>query len=73
MMFFLDAKSSVIFEKLAVTKGDRWWVERWTGGSGSPYAHSNGDLLNSTENSAQYSGIIYVGKESEREWKCVHV
>ena len=29
---------------------------------------ANGDLLYSTGNSAQCSGIIYVGKESEREW-----
>ena len=31
------------------------------------------DLLYSTENSIQYSVIIYVGKESEREWMCAHV
>ena len=29
---------------------------------------ANGDLLHSTENSTQYSVIIYGGKESEREW-----
>ena len=34
---------------------------------------ANGDLLYSTGNSTQYSVIIYVGKESEREWLCVHV
>ena len=28
-------------------------------------------LLYSTENSTQYSVIIYVGKESEKEWLCV--
>ena len=32
-----------------------------------------GDLLYSTENSFQYSVIIYVEKESEREWMCVYV
>ena len=31
------------------------------------------DLLYSTENSTQYSVIIYVGKESEREWICAYV
>ena len=34
---------------------------------------ANGDLLYSTENSTQYSAIIYVGKESEREWMCIYV
>ena len=29
---------------------------------------ANGDLLHSPENSTQYSVIIYVGKESEKEW-----
>ena len=33
----------------------------------------NWDLLYSTENSTQYSVKIYEGKESEREWMCVHV
>ena len=33
----------------------------------------NGDLLYSTENTTQYSVIIYVEKESEREWMCIHV
>ena len=34
---------------------------------------ANGDLLDSTENSTQYSVISYVGKESEGELRCVHV
>ena len=34
---------------------------------------ANRNLLYSTGNSTQYSVIIYVGKESEREWICVHV
>ena len=34
---------------------------------------ANGDLLYNTENSTWYSVIIYVGKESEREWMCVYV
>ena len=33
---------------------------------------ASGNLLYSTEHSTQYSGIIYVGKESKREWMCVH-
>ena len=32
-----------------------------------------GDMLYITEKYTQYSVIIYVGKESEREWICVHV
>ena len=32
----------------------------------------NKDLLNSTENSAQYSVITYMGKESEKEWIYVY-
>ena len=34
---------------------------------GSSKVHENRDLLYSKENSTQYSVIIYVGKESERE------
>ena len=34
---------------------------------------ANGDLLYGIENSTQYSVIIYIGKESEREWMCVYV
>ena len=34
---------------------------------------ANGDLLYSTGNSTQYSVMICVGKESKREWMCVHV
>ena len=33
----------------------------------------SGDLLYSMENSTQYSIIIYLGKESEREWMREHV
>ena len=32
---------------------------------------ANEGLLYSTENSTQYSTIIYVRKETEREWICV--
>ena len=34
---------------------------------------ANRVLQHSTGNSTQYSVIIYVGKESEREWMCLHV
>jgi len=34
---------------------------------------ANGNILYSTDNSTQYSVIIYVGRESEREWICVYV
>ena len=33
---------------------------------------SNKDLLYSTGNSAQYSVITYMGKESEKEWMYVY-
>ena len=33
---------------------------------------TNRDLLYNTENSKEYCVIIYVGKESEREWMYVH-
>ena len=34
---------------------------------------ANETLLYSTENSTQYAEIIYMGKESEKEWMCVYV
>ena len=54
---------------------------RWAGGHPSTAAvargnHGNkgsGDLPYSTGNSTQYSVIICVGEESEREWICVCV
>ena len=33
---------------------------------------ASGDLLSSTENSTPNSVTVCVGKESEREWVCVH-
>ena len=33
----------------------------------------NKDLLYSTRNSTQYSVIIYMGKDSTKEWICVYV
>ena len=31
------------------------------------------DLLSSPGNSTEYSVMVYMGKESEREWICVRV
>ena len=50
----------------------------WGFGTGiCPLKHmeqwAKGDLLYSTGNSTQYSVTIYAGKESERDWMCVHV
>ena len=68
------------FEKLILTKGDRWGVGRRDGlGVWDWHMHTDiygmigqWGLLYSTGNSTQYSVLIYVGKESEREWICVH-
>ena len=67
------------FEKFMLTKGDGVKGEGWTGDFGLAYAHCgvwNGwpqDLLYSTESSTQYSLIIYMGKEWEREWICLYI
>ena len=62
-------------EKLMVTKADRL---RGDSGFGIGICKlkymerlANGDMLYSTENSTQYSMVIYVGKELEREWMCL--
>ena len=34
---------------------------------------ANGDLMYSLENITQYSVIMYVRKESKREWICVYI
>ena len=34
---------------------------------------ADGDLLYSTGNSTQYSVIIYMGKEAEKEWMYVYI
>ena len=63
--------------KHAVTKEDIG--EGWTGFGGSAYAHCDiwndwpGGPAGDTGNSTQYSVIIYMGKESEKEWMCVRV
>ena len=67
------------FEKLMVTKGDRWQVRDglgvWDWHMDNEVYEMTGqrNLLYLTENSTQYSVIIYVGKYYEREWMCVHV
>ena len=53
-----------------------WYMERgmdWEFGTGIytllyTKLIGNKDLLNSSEKSIQYSVIVYVGKESEKEW-----
>ena len=60
-----------------VTKGDRWgWgIRLWDWHMHTEVYGIIGQqgLLYSTNNSTQYYVIIYVGKESEREWICVYV
>ena len=59
-----------------VTKGDRWQGEERTWGLELAHAHTEmygmtsqwGPPVYSTENSTQYSVIIYKEKESEKEW-----
>ena len=66
------------FEKLLVTKGDRWRVGGMGWGFGTGICTlrymewlAKGDLLYSTGNYTQYSVIIYVGKESKRMAMCM--
>ena len=63
-----------------LTKEDRWWrrVIDWGFGTGTCTLRSmeplaNRDLLCSTGNSIQYSVVVDVGKESEKQRKCVYV
>ena len=61
--------------KCMVTKRDRWaGGTDWGFGIGicKLFYMANGDLLYTTENSIQYTVIIYVGKKSEREQICVY-
>ena len=53
-------------------QGDRWWG---TGICTPWYIEwlASGFLWYSTGNSSQYSVMVYVGKESEREWICVYI
>ena len=78
---YAEQKQIHFENKLTVTRGERrGWGEQWIRGLGLAYAQWGiwndwpmGDLLSSTANSIQYFVIIYVGKESEKEWMCVHV
>ena len=59
--------------KLMVTKGDRGWGMGWGVGTGicSPWyieRLAKGDLPYKTGNSTQYSMVISMGKEYEKEW-----
>ena len=66
----LICRTETDFEKLMATKGDRNGGRRDGLGVWDWHMHTeaSGDLLYSTEKSTQYSMIIYMGKESEREW-----
>ena len=81
---YLQSRNRVTdFEKLMVTKADRlgdgrdglgvWNWDMYTDVYGMTVQWGPADLLYSTENSTQYAVIIYVGKESERQWMCVYV
>ena len=65
--------------KLLITKRNSWQGGiDWEFGTGTCTLKYkkwlvNGDLLYSTKKSIQYSVIIYVGKESEREWMYIHI
>ena len=54
--------------------GDGGWGEGWTGGLGLAYAHCGvwnaGQWGPAAQHRTQYSVMVYVGKESEREWMC---
>ena len=73
-------RDSQIFEnKPLVPKGDRWGgrdqlgVRDWHGHTEVYGTTGQWDLLESTGHSTQYSVIIHVEKESEKEWMCVYV
>ena len=55
---------------LPKAEGEEGWIGRW--GWLTHYI-TNKNLLNSTGNSIQYSVNIYVGIESEKEWKYVYI
>jgi len=68
------------FEKPRVTKGDRWGGGReglgvwdWPAQTEVYGMIGQRHLLYSAENSTQYSVIIYMGKESDREWIRVYI
>ena len=76
-MYLKNRNGLTDYEKLLVTKGNRWrgGVD-WGFGTGICALRcvewlANGDLLYSIKNSTQYSVIIYVGKESTRGF-CTH-
>ena len=62
-----------------VTKGDRWGQKRdgWFGIGICTLWYmellASGDLLYSTENSTQYSVLIYMGEKNLKENGCVYM
>ena len=79
LTFRTETASQNLKNKAVVSKGDRWWGGMdWEFGIGICILRymellANGDLLYSIGNSTQYSVIIYVGKEPEKEWMCKYV
>ena len=76
MNLFEEKKQTQTENTLMVTKRDRWWGgKKWIGGLELAYAYC--DIWNGwpagtccmygTGNSTQYSVIIYLGKEFEKE------
>ena len=63
-------KTNIWFPKKSGGGKDGWGICEW---HMDTLVYGITDLLYSTENSIQYSVIIYMGKKSEKEWMCVHV
>ena len=62
---------------LWLPKGKCGWGREWVGSLGLAWhtivygMDGQWEPLHSTGNSAQYSVITYMGKESEKEWTCI--
>ena len=79
MNLFTKQKQADLEIKLMITKVQTWeevlnqeiWINLYT----LLYVKqiTNKNLLYSTGNSTQYSVIIYMGKESEKEWIHIYV
>ena len=74
-LFAQEIQTQTLKMNLWLQKGTGWGGMGWGFGIGicTLKYMASGDLLCSTENCTQYSVIIYVGKESERQWICVYV
>ena len=74
-----ETDSQTLKTNLQLPKGTGYG-EGWIGSLGLAYAHCGiqndwptEELLCSIGNSTHHSVIIYVGKESEKEWMCVYI